>query len=91
MKNSIIYCTSCVNPISTVGSSFNKENVCSACEYHKGYQSVSDKEWEVRRNEFKKILDENKSDSNYDCIVPVSIFDSFRQIVVAIICNKQRF
>ena len=72
MKNSIIYCTSCVNPISTVGSSFNKENVCSACEYHKGYQSVSDKEWEVRRNEFKKILDENKSDSNYDCIVPVS-------------------
>ena len=49
MKNTINYCTSCVNPISTVNSSFNKDNICSACEYHKRYNAVTDNEWKIRR------------------------------------------
>ena len=71
MKNTINYCSNCVNPISTVASSFNKDNVCSACEYHMQYESITDDEWKLRKK-FEKILDENKSSSNYDCIIPVS-------------------
>ena len=32
----------------------------------------TDDEWEIRRKKFEKILIENKSSSNYDCIIPVS-------------------
>ena len=72
MKNTTNYCSNCVNPISTVASSFNKDNICSACEYHMEYESITDDEWKIRKKKFEKILDENKSSSNYDCIIPVS-------------------
>jgi N-acetyl sugar amidotransferase len=52
--------------------SFDTNNVCSACDFHKSYQSISEEEWKNRRKKFEKILNENKSNSNYDCIVPVS-------------------
>jgi len=52
--------------------SFDNNNVCSACDFHKSYQSITEEEWKNRRKKFEKILNENKSNSNYDCIVPVS-------------------
>ena len=51
---------------------FNEKNVCSACESHKLYYATADDEWKIRKKKFEKILMENKSTSNYDCIIPVS-------------------
>jgi N-acetyl sugar amidotransferase len=59
-------------PISAVASSFNEKQICSACEYHDVYESLSDQDWSQRKKIFEKILEENKSNSNYDCIIPVS-------------------
>ena len=72
MKNSINFCKECVNPVSSVAMSFNEKNVCSACESHKLYYAITDDEWKIRKKKFEKILMENKSTSNYDCIIPVS-------------------
>ena len=66
------YCQRCVMPISAVASSFNEKQICSACEYHDVYESLSDHDWSNRKKIFEKILEENKSNSNYDCIIPVS-------------------
>ena len=72
MNNKNIYCKECVNPVSSVFMSFDNNNVCSACDFHKSYNSIPEEEWKNRKNKFKKILNESKSNSNYDCIVPVS-------------------
>ena len=72
MSEETNYCKNCVSPISSVFMSFDTNNVCSACDFHKSYQSISEEEWKNRRKKFEKILNENKSNSNYDCIVPVS-------------------
>ena len=58
-------------PISAVASSFNEKKICSACEYHDVYESLSTEQW-LDRKKLRKILNENKSNSNYDCIIPVS-------------------
>jgi len=68
----MIYCQRCVMPVSAVASSFNEKQICSACEYHNVYESLSDSDWADRKKVFEKILNENKSNSNYDCIIPVS-------------------
>ncbi len=72
MNDETNYCKNCVSPISSVFMSFDNNNVCSACDFHKSYQSITEEEWKNRRKKFEKILNENKSNSNYDCIVPVS-------------------
>ena len=59
-------------PISAVASSFNEKQICSACEYHDVYESLSNEQWSDRKKIFEKILNENKTTSNYDCIIPVS-------------------
>ncbi len=66
------YCQRCVMPISAVASSFNEKQICSACEYHDVYESLSTEQWSDRKKIFEKILNENKTNSNYDCIIPVS-------------------
>ena len=72
MKNTINFCKECVCPTSSVSMLFNEKNVCSACESLKIYNAITDDEWEIRKKKFEKILTENKSSSNYDCIIPVS-------------------
>ncbi len=71
-RNDISYCTKCVMPISTVNLSINKSGVCSACDFHSVYQSLSNNEWISRKKKFEKILENHKSKNNYDCIIPVS-------------------
>jgi N-acetyl sugar amidotransferase len=50
---------------------FNKDGVCSACEY---YEKRRDINWQERRKELMKVLEKYKSKDghNWDCIVPVS-------------------
>ena len=72
MKNKTTYCLKCVMPNNSVALSLNKKGICSACEYHEVYQSISSDEWKERRKKFEDILKLHKSNSNYDCIIPVS-------------------
>ena len=66
------FCNKCVKPVSSVASAFNKSGTCSACEYNEKYNSITDKEWNERKNTLAKILEDNKTNDNYDCIIPVS-------------------
>ena len=52
MNKGVSFCKSCVMPTSSVALSVNEDNICSACEYHKVYQSITNDEWEIRK---KKI------------------------------------
>ncbi len=72
ISNKVRYCKNCVLPLSAVNLSINPEGICSACEFHKVYQSITPQGWEERRKKFENILNEYKSQSNYDCIIPVS-------------------
>ena len=50
------YCQRCVMPISAVASSFNEKQICSACEYHDVYESLSTEQWLDRKKFLKKYL-----------------------------------
>jgi N-acetyl sugar amidotransferase len=65
----ITYCKSCLYPDTKPHLYFNGEGICSACINF-------DKRWKVnwadRKKKFIKLIKNNKSNSNYDCIIPVS-------------------
>ena len=65
------YCTKCLIPNSKPDISFNEKGICNACI---NFENRVEIDWESRKKEFKKIIDsyKNKSQSNWDCIVPVS-------------------
>ena len=52
-KEKMIYCSRCVMPLSTVNLSMNAEGICSACEFHKVYQSISPDGWEIRKKNLR--------------------------------------
>ncbi|MDB2418978.1 N-acetyl sugar amidotransferase [Amylibacter sp.] len=67
------YCTKCVYPISTVNLSIDEEGVCSACRVAEEFAKLDKSFWELRKKNFEKLLNEvDTSDSNYDCLIPVS-------------------
>ena len=39
-----------------VASSFNEKQICSACEYHDVYESLSTEQWSDRKKILKKYL-----------------------------------
>jgi N-acetyl sugar amidotransferase len=65
------YCVKCVMPDTKPDLKFNKNGICSACEY---YEKRRDINWQERRKELMKVLEKYKSKdgNNWDCIVPVS-------------------
>lgn len=68
------YCNNCLYPFRAINLTFNKANICSACESAIKYSKISDAEWKKRKNKFLDIISENRknSESEYDCIIPVS-------------------
>lgn len=63
------YCKTCLMPfVSALPISIN-ENECSGCRTSKMKKLV---DWEIRKDWFIDLVEEYKSDSNYDCIIPVS-------------------
>ena len=71
MKELVRYCKKCVMPDTKPDLKFDEEGVCSACRYFESRQKV---DWEAREKELEIILERYRrvTDSNYDCIVPVS-------------------
>ena len=65
------YCKRCLMPITKPDLSFDEEGVCSACRNHEFKKDI---DWNSRENELQKILEryKNKSEENWDCIIPVS-------------------
>lgn len=65
------YCKRCVMPNTKPFLLFDEEGVCSAC---RSYESRGAIDWAARERELSSILDRysSKSQSNWDCIIPVS-------------------
>lgn len=70
------YCKKCVYPIIAVNLQINSDGICSACKATELFNKINDDEWQIRKKKFEKILENakqnNKNNSNYDCVIPVS-------------------
>ncbi len=70
LPDEIIYCKKCVISNQRPRITFDKEGVCSACNYFKFKSKI---DWEQREKELIEILDAHRSkDGSYDCVVPSS-------------------
>lgn len=66
------YCSRCVYPHSSaIPLAFDQNGLCSGCRTSGQKESI---DWDKRRKMFIDILEEyrSKSQTNYDCIIPVS-------------------
>ncbi|ACU06124.1 N-acetyl sugar amidotransferase [Pedobacter heparinus] len=66
------YCSRCLYPSNhPLYITFDEEGVCSGCRVHEEKDVL---DWGSREEKLKKILTayKNKSENNYDCIIPVS-------------------
>ena len=83
----MIYCKECLYPSVSVLLNIHDDGICSGCRSHKAFLNSSDEFWAKREKVFEELLNEYKSKSYYDCIVPVSGGkDSYYQ--THIICKK---
>lgn len=65
----IFYCKRCLYPDTKPHLFFNEKGICSACiNFDKRSKII----WADRKKSFIKLIKNNKSNSNYDCIIPVS-------------------
>ena len=65
------YCTICLLPSTKPDLRFDDLGICSACN---AYSNRVEVDWEARKEEFDLIISKfrSKSDSKWDCIIPVS-------------------
>lgn len=64
----MFYCKRCLYP-STKPDLWFKDGICGACH---SYESRKTYDWEQGPKVFKELLNNNKVNKKYDCIVPVS-------------------
>ena len=76
------YCTTCVYPgVSATPLTFDENGVCSGCRVAAAKKAI---DWSKRWELFKQLIDEYRSSSNYDILIPVSGGkDSYYQTHVA--------
>lgn len=66
----VTWCTNCTLPSSAAAPlTFDENGVCSGCRAAMLKNRI---DWEQRRQFFKELVDEYRTDNGYDCIVPVS-------------------
>ena len=66
----IFFCKKCLVMSTRNRISFNKDGVCSACQWNEEKNKIN---WKKREKQLFKLCQTNKSkSSNFDCIVPVS-------------------
>lgn len=64
------YCKKCVMPDTKPELTFDESGICNACRSHE--RKVDDIDWVQREKEFLQIVEENKKNSGYDILIPVS-------------------
>ena len=76
------YCSRCVYPAaSAMPLTFNDDGVCTGCQVAEQRQAI---DWESRMVNFKRVVDEYRSDGDYDILIPVSGGkDSYYQVHLA--------
>jgi hypothetical protein len=65
----LTYCCRCVMPDTKPDLPFDEDGVCGAC---RNFERRAEVDWGDRRRELESILDRYRSESHWDCIVPVS-------------------
>ena len=64
------YCTKCLFPaVSATPLTFDENGACSGCRAAEMKKQI---DWEERKKMFGKLIDEYRTNSYYDCVVPVS-------------------
>ncbi len=63
------YCRKCLYPSTKPDLWFTEDGICSACH---SYEKRNEYDWPAAKKQFHKLMRENKKNSKYDCIVPVS-------------------
>jgi len=66
--SNVFWCKDCLVMSTRPRITFDKEGVCSACQWFKKKKKIN---WKNRQIFLKKLLKKNKK-KNFDCIVPVS-------------------
>jgi N-acetyl sugar amidotransferase len=68
------YCNNCLYPIVSVNLILDDEGVCSACRMQEQFDEITPEFWQQKEIKFKELVEKAKakSDSNYDCVIPVS-------------------
>lgn len=64
------FCTKCTMPDTKPELTFDENGVCDACRSHE--KKRTDINWDEREQEFLDIVNKNKKNRGYDCLVPVS-------------------
>lgn len=64
------FCTKCVMPNTKPDLNFDENGVCDACRSQDDKNSTIN--WEEREKEFLDLVEQYRSDSDYDCIIGVS-------------------
>lgn len=68
------YCRRCLYPGVSVNLTFDGDGVCSACLLQDQVDALTPEFWTVRLRKWQALIADAKSrsDTNYDCVVPVS-------------------
>lgn len=70
MKTELIRCTKCVLPETHETIEFDESGICNICRQQEFKQDSID--WNVKKKELDKIVEQYKGKHEYDCIVPFS-------------------
>lgn len=65
----MFYCKKCLYPNSKPDLWFTEDGICGACYL---YENRGEYDWVAAKEQFHKLMQENKRHPKYDCIVPVS-------------------
>ncbi len=67
----MIYCKRCILPSTRPGLEVGIDGICNACKSN-SLNKTDQINWQTREKEFIEIIKDNKSKTNWDCVVPVS-------------------
>ena len=66
----MIFCNTCVYPmVAATALTADDEGKCSGCKVSEQRETIN---WDRRLEEFKKLIDRYRSNSDYDVVIPVS-------------------
>ena len=68
-ENKLKYCQRCCMPETMEGITFDEFGICTPCRSSEEKMHIN---WEEKYSKLNKIIEENSSSDNYDCLLPIS-------------------